>query len=126
MKLKAKHFAWMYLIRKGQPNTDWSPYGAGYKTDPVARNLVLHDILNNGIDWKKTKEPHDSYNYEFVGTDVDGNDVKTMEGTLFTNNGNKYVFGCTFQSSNIFKVMENISGLESVELLISEELMKEL
>ena len=126
MKLKAKHFAWMYLIREGQPNTDWSPYGAEYKVDPVARNLVLHDILNDGIDWKKTKEPHDSYNYEFVGTDVDGDNVKTMEGTLYTNSGHKYDFGCTFQSSDIFKVMEKVGCIDSVELLVSEELMKEL
>lgn len=126
MKLKAKHFAWIYLLKTGGIGK-WNFYGNSFDYDKQLTNLAYHDILDHGVDWKKTKAPMDSYEASFAGTFAEGtDDTNTMYGTLFTGNGHKYKFDCTFESDNIFSVMEEINGIESIEQFIAEKLLKEL
>lgn len=125
MKLKAKHFAWIYLIKEGSVG-DWSYYGGGFCDDKQLTDLAYHDILDHGIDWSKTKAPTDSYESTFEGTDQPSGNINTMGGKLFTGNGNSYTFKCAAEYENIFEVMENISGVESLEQFVSEKLFKEL
>lgn len=60
MKLKAKHFAWIYLLKEGGVGK-WSFYGGSYDFDKQLTENAHHDILQNGINWSKTLEPSDSY-----------------------------------------------------------------
>ena len=126
MKLKAKHFAWVYLLKEGGVG-EWSFYGSSWDFDKQLTNLAYRDILAHGIDWNKTKAPTDSYESSFIGTDCEETDKhQTMEGVLVTGNGVKYKFGCTFESGNIFKVMESVIEFDSVEVFGVEKLLKEL
>jgi len=126
MKLKAKHFACIYLLKTGGIGK-WKYYGGMFEYDKDATNVAYHDILEHGVNWTKTNAPTDSYDSSFAGTFADGsNDTNTMEGTIYTLNGHKYLFDCTFEADNIFEVMEEISGIESVEQFIAKELLKEL
>lgn len=126
MKLKAKHFAWIYLLNEGSIG-EWSCYGGGFSRDKKLTDAAYHDILNHGINWGKTKAPMDSYESSFVATDAGySDDHETMEGTLFTNNGNKYKFKIKFTSENIFKVMESVHGIETIEAFVAEKILKEM
>lgn len=126
MKLKAKHFAWINLLKTGGVGT-WSFHGGGFSFDKQLTDLAHHDIMDHGVDWSKTKAPTDSYEDAFAGTFADSHDqTQTMKGTLYTKNGVRYDFDCRFDPENIFRVMEEIQGIESVEQFISEKLFKEL
>lgn len=125
MKLKAKHFAWIYLLKTGGIG-EWSFYGSGFDIDKKLTNKAYHDILDYGIDWKKTKEPTDDYESSFVGTECAAGHTKTMDGVLYTVNGNKYNFNCTFENEDIFEVIEWVHGIESIDQFIAEKLLKEL
>ena len=127
MKLKAKHFAWIYLLKEGNVNNGWSYYGGSYDNDDKATDKAYHDILNHGVDWSKTKEPRDDQEDSFAGTFCEYNEsTHVLEGTLHTNNNKEYRFGCCFDNSDIFKVMEEIGFVESVETFVAKEILKEL
>jgi len=124
MKLKAKHFAWIYLLKTGGVGK-WSFY-SGYNFDKNITQKAYHDILTHGINWKKTEAPTDSFEDTFEGTFCDATSTGVMDGVLRINNGEQYKFACTFAPDDIFEIMESIHGIETIEAFVAKELLKEL
>lgn len=130
MNKNFKKFVWEYLIMNGyacvpsrwsKEEPEWSTYGANYIAadeviqcggSAVWREKFLKKLKTIGVDWEKTKEPQGTKNSEFNGTFCDHSDVECLYGTLYLENGEKYLFGCKsnceFETyAKFFSMLEN-------------------
>ena len=116
---------WAYLIKHGTTK-EFSFYGGGFSMycpgEVEAHLKKLREISRDGVDWKRTKEPHDDYQSEFTDTFSDAAYVKTFEGTLITKKGKKYNFGATWdEPKNVFVMFAELTNLEDFDEILKQK-----
>lgn len=117
--MNAQELSWGYLIREGCVYKDFSYWSGTYDDMPKKTNDCLKDIKANGINWEKSGEPSDGYRSEFTDTFHDPMNVATLEGTLVTNSGKKYKWGCLFKEPrNVFEIIAEYHNLKSVDEIV--------
>lgn len=112
-KLETKQVCWAYLIEHGNPTTGrWSFYGGRWNhaepskayNDAVQaedRKLLVAGIKRVGVNWEATEMPEFDVRSEFVGTDCEPNDTRTMIGLLVLNDGETVKLGCHGQPEHL-------------------------
>jgi hypothetical protein len=119
----AKHLAWAYVIKHGYVAADWNYYGGRYEIKRGETEKCINEMLKNGIDWDKTKEPKDDHESEFTDTFHEPIYVDVMYGELVLQNGKTYKWGCKFERpGNVFQVVEEFMKLDSVGNVAKEKL----
>lgn len=121
----AKNLAWAYLIKYGYVCDDWNYYGGRYELVRGETEKCLNDMLSNGIDWKKTDEPKDDRESEFMDTFSEPLTVDVLYGEIVLLNGHKYKWGCKFERpGNIFQIVEEFYKIGDVGTVAKEKLEK--
>ena len=124
---KTDKLLWMYMIQNGSINKKWSYYGGHYEShegDEQKNFQLYNDVLDIGVDWKKTQPVREDRNSEFIDTFADADSwVSVLEGTLFLENGKNYWIGTTESAPEILKVMNAYIGdpFEQSLMLTNEE-----
>ena len=126
--MKAGQLMWMYLLKHGQSNVEWSYYSSGYSSNKKGTQEALIELQKNGINWKKTKEPSDRRESVFNGTFAEEAEyTSVLEGALVPNEGKKYEFKCKFdEPENVFIIVAELINMkcESVEALLDNLVLK--
>jgi hypothetical protein len=106
--IDALKFIWAYMLEEGRITTGKWCYYAGqfdytpddeiamtdaFKYTSKFKDMLLEDVKKIGINWGLTKEPKGSIEYEFNGTYDEASKVETLLGTLYLNDGSKYIIG---------------------------------
>jgi hypothetical protein len=128
--MKASEYAWCYVLANGCAvdkeqgyGSGWNYYGGRFECEKQLTLECLGDILATGINWKLTNEPSDNRQSEFNSTFDEPTDMKTLEGTMYTNSGGKYRWGCLFEEpTSVFEVLEYMSQHPSIEAVVTNRL----
>lgn len=121
--MNAQELSWAYLIREGCVYKDFCYWSGNYKEMPVKTTQCLEDIREHGINWKKSGEPSDGCQSEFVDTFSEPAHISTLEGTLVSNSGKKYKWGCLFnEPRNVFEIMAEFHKITSIDEIAAERL----
>lgn len=132
MNKNFKKFVWEYIILNGvacvpgrwnKEEPEWSTYSCDYVPVPDInrydfksiekwRKDFIVKLKEVGVDWENTKEPKGSTNSEFNGTFAENTDVECLYGTLYLNNGEKFLMGCKSECgfetyAKFFSMLEN-------------------
>lgn len=119
---------WKFMVEQGSIVRDDSFYGTFFHERKTAKK-VFQQILEKGINWKKTQPPKDDMKEKFAGTFADHCDNEyRLTGTLVLTDGEEVLFvynfdGMTDTSRKVFDLIYRVKDLESktVEDLIKEK-----
>lgn len=112
-ELEVKQVCWAYLVEHGYPTTGrWSFYGGCWdhvearkqyddSTHADDTQELVAQIKRIGVNWEATEMPEFDVRSEFVGTDCDSNDTRTMIGLLVLNDGTTVKLGCHDQPKHL-------------------------
>jgi len=119
--MNAQELSWAYLIREGCVYKDFNYYSGTYECMPKKTRECLEDIREHGINWAKSGEPSDGYQTEFVDTFSEPAHISTLEGTLVSNSGKKYKWGCLFnEPRNVFEIIAEFHKITSIDEIAAE------
>jgi hypothetical protein len=123
--MNAEQFAWAFLIKNGSPDTKSSYYGGREPISPYAKKIMeeysfgdqrkefyLNLIKTHGVNWSRTYAPSSDTESHFLGTFCDPEQREVMIGDLVLNNGQTIHWVSDTPTTDVFKMMADMSKLE--------------
>lgn len=131
--LDSKKAVWAYMIQEGRlTNGNWSYYGGnwddGFNYDwrkaEAASEKFRSKVKEMGVDWEKTQMPQSDTNSAFTDSFHDSEKVETLLGTVWLNDGSKYMVGVKHAEMRFIQyarmVAEFVSDQQRIKDILGE------